>query len=1363
MNNRTLHTVSCVRLKLAVAGFLVLASQMIFGQTQPAARATQILATERPGGDGSAVVKLTIPADVQIDSLSASLNGKDVSQSFSHITCPEGICEEATLTTQDGLHGAKNALSVVARRNDGSLVSVRHRFDTQQITARPAAVGALLNNRADAVGALPTLSSFLPPAIAFSTVESGGYTVNKPWIQIGSQNTYPSNPSSFQCQSPSVYSVIVLDRQTLVEKTDAPESSPQCMANGTDLTTYLKTLTSDDLVIVGSNQGIDSDAKTAAHQLDTSAIGGTAYNCIKQSDCNSLPSTTVTSQDIPRGYIAIGVGGAASGSAYENYYATNGDWWTVVPYATGMLVEDVNGNYNYQPSGAVEYTVIPNDTNNSGVSTVTVGTGPGSPYYAKGQLWKTYRPPVSPGQNGFWLLRLQRSTLFSVPLDLPPPPPSTANQDACPQSGASSDGKTVYFNSCGQFYATNVSDPKAATAAYTSLQGDLQNVGPDELVFLVTIGTAGYKDTNGIKLVPTILATAFSALGGTPETLTSLNQSGSTYSFVGCLSCGNSLGGHTVISTSLQASQGQNGYIHGLLQPNLNGLYWPTQASLDQPGSENKPTADFTMQEIGATQPVEWPELSTTQKLTVGSNTADTTAGQNAAYYYISYQLINQHYILGAQGNYIDDIHYYYTGGNNTFLDYHTFDPANLTFPGSTPATCYQWTDPVTVRGALACFTQNDFNAVRAQMHNEILYLTNVLQFMVTGSTNMKDIVASGNGSAALALINAASEVKGSSLQPPPPTPVRSNISNILNLVGNVVSVGAAIATGGASTFAEKAVQDAVAAAGPVVSVVSGSFGIASSVTGGLQTGGGPAPIPGPDYYFETTIGDLSSNALQQQFTAGFDTGLDGILGDWQKLSTIGPKITDSSQTGFQSTNQVGQVLAIQQIGQASQRSFYTALLPVYYSVQHYTGWYGRYGVTNNPDMAGDIAHGASGCTSAWYYSGSNPPSTINYQSRSYFSFAGYTPIFYFWKDYGQTQLTIPAPVDWYLIGGVAQNKSKDSQSIPLIDAQLATTLFDPAQLNIPMDPFLDQGGPMASVWLDVATNGFDGWPPNQTCSLYVNSINGGEGAVGSQGGSATSTALSVPASAILGESATLKATVTTGTGPVTSGTVDFEDGNTDLGQATVDATGAASLTVNSLAVGAHSITAYYLVNNSYGASHSAAGALTVYANDPDLSITTSATTLSVAVGATSSPVNLQVASKWGLAGTVTFACSGLPAGATCAFKPAQASLAAGGTATSALTITSAPQKSELLSVRGVFGLLSLPLSLLSLWRIRKGARTIQAFLCLLVLSVASFSFLAGCSGSSTKTPQTGATSTVLITATVGTVTQTIPLSVTIQ
>jgi hypothetical protein len=243
------------------AALVALAAQMVYGQAQPATSVSQIQAVTTSSGAASTVIQLTLPPDVQASTLSATLNGKDVTSSFISATCSAGTCELATFTAQDGLNANKNVLSVVARRTDGSLASVRDRFAIEQGVA---AVAARVNSpgvRADNVAAtLPTLNSFLPPAIALTTLQGGGYTVNQPWIQVGSQNTYPANPSGFQCQSPSVYSVIVLDKQTLTEKTAAPESSPMCVANGVALKTYLATLTSDDLVIVGSNQGISSDA-----------------------------------------------------------------------------------------------------------------------------------------------------------------------------------------------------------------------------------------------------------------------------------------------------------------------------------------------------------------------------------------------------------------------------------------------------------------------------------------------------------------------------------------------------------------------------------------------------------------------------------------------------------------------------------------------------------------------------------------------------------------------------------------------------------------------------------------------------------------------------------------------------------------------------------------------------------------------------------------------------------------------------------------------------------------------------------------------------------------------------------------------
>jgi len=1047
-------------------------------------------------------------------------------------------------------------------------------------------------------------------------------------------------------------------------------------------------------------------------------------------------------------------------------------WTTTLSHATGMLVEDPDGNYAFQTSGAIEYTVLPNDAAQSGLSTVTIGTIPGDPYSKQGAVSKLYTAPAAPGSNGMWMLQLQRSTLFSTPFNVPPPAPAIINGDACPLT--SLQNGVANFSGCGQFYATGASDPTTAAAAYASLQSDLAKVigravpeSVTDLIFLVSIGNVpGFPGFN-FSLVPSDFATSFSAIGGTPETFTALSALGSTYSYVGCTQCGNSLGGHVIISTSLESQQGQNGYIRGLLQPNLNGLYWPTQASLDQPGSDGSPTTDFTIQEVTSTQPIEWPELSTTQTLTSGAFTADSTGGQNAAYYYISYQLINDHYIIGALGDFLDDIHYYFTGGNNTFLDYHTFDPATLPFPGALPTDCFQWTDPVLTRGTLSCFTQNDFNAVRAQMHNEIVYLTNVLQFMVNGSTNMKDVVASGNGSAALALINAAAQVQASTLQPPPATPVKSKVSAILNLTANIVSTGAALATAGLGIPETTAgITAALKILGPASGVTRGTFGMASAITSGLTTGG-RTPLPSRDYPFLTTIGNLSNNSLQQGFTAGFDSGLDTILADWGKLSTIGPMITDTNNPAFQSPTQSSQLLGITQIGQGAQRTFYMALLPIDYSVQHYTYWYGQAStVANFPDMGGRTDDNPGNCNT-WYYT-APAPSTISLVSKGYLSYSDEGPTqFAFWYA-DQTEVPIPMPLDWFIIASAAapKNAGTATQQIQLLDTQVASTLFGADQLNIPLDPFLDQGGPMAGAWADSAKVGFDHFPADQTCSLFVagkfGTVLSPSGSVGGAKANPVTVTLNMPVSGVLGDNVVLQATAVAAAAPVTSGMISFADGGTEIGRPSLDGTGTATLSISTLALGTHTISASFVATQQLTASSPVSGSLTIYANDPDLSIALSAANITATTGATSAPLGLQVTSKWGLAGTVAFTCSGLPAGATCNFTPSQVTLTDGSSASTSLTISDQRQTARLWPSLPLFAVILLPLPLL---RRKHLAATMKPLCTIMAAGLLLSLLLAACSGSSNPPPPAmqPVTSTVLVTATAGKISRSVPLELTLQ
>ena len=1294
----------------------------------PAKNAILIHASSNGASAGSSSTKtiaISMPAETRPETVRVILNGKDVTQKFTETPCSEAVCETGTLSSADGLLPGKNVLYAVAKKSDDSLASSRLQFNGKSQAAQtasrsqaPGKVTAKVSTKAEATAALgssPIGDGYLPPAVIFNTLTPGGWNGKTPWIQIGYEQL-PTLGGSTCSGSSNGYLAVVVNRQTLLEVPGAT----QCFPGSQNLAAYLQTLTNDQIAIVGTIQGF-----SAAGFLDTSAIGGTNYT--------PLDATA----DYPQSYMAIGAGGAAAGSAYENFY-TNNMATTFEVFATGALIEDATGNYNFQPSGTFEYMVSPNDPNNgSGQSTVTLLNTVSLPPYSQ----FSYPDKVvfySPANqtNGFWLITLQRDNLAFNPHWI-----FTAN--------SAKQQTDVTFG--GTFYATGSSDAPTETRAFMQLQNDLGAVKPDQVAFLVSVGTPlyGASTWDVAKRVcqlpwastPTCVA-PLEAMGGVPMSTLSLYTSGSAYSLVTCTDCGNALNGHVALSNTAYAQQGQTGNLHGILQRNLHGLFWPTRVSQESSGSA------YTTDVVNSQQPVEWPEL--TGNLLPG---ASSLTGQYTAYQYASYQLLTQYYMKGAQGDYLDNIHFYFTGSLNTLLDYHTFDPVNLPFPGAANS-CYTWTDPVT-KETPECFTAQDLQAVAQQLSTEIIDLDNVLLFMVTGPTNMKDVVASGNGSAALALIGAAASVEGSNLQPPPTTPVKANIDNILNLVGSAVSVTAAFASGNPE------LAPVIAAS---ISGIASTFEGAGDIAGGLTTGGGPVPLPSPELKLVTTIGDLANNSLQQQFTIGFDTELDTILGDWGKLSQLGPLVTNTNNATFYAPNQLVQNLAIKAIGQASQRSFYMALVPTNYKVHYWPGWVGFSSYPVNPPDMGileDDDNTDGPCRSFYPWYGQN--GTINlppFVDRATPTFAGYLDP---WS--GSSDLF---NVDHYLIVGQVQNPGKtgsNSENFPFLDSQVATTMFSAQGLNIPLDEFDSSNGPMASAgsFVNIVQNPstiYFGLSIVSDC-YYRNQS--GLSSSPTPSATATTTTFVAPTTSVLGESVTLQASVTTSSGPAPSGTVTFDDGKTQIGTATVT-NGTATFSTNSLALGAHSLAAYYVVNSNYSASSSTASTLTVYANSPDLTLSLSANSVNLAYGATSSAVSLQVASRSGLTGTVTLSCAGLPVGVTCSFNPAQPTITAGGQATSSLTISAASVRAAGIPLpKGTGAFFMTPVYLFLLWRVRKDARKLRMLVCALLLLVISLGCLTACSGGSKTTQPIPGSQTFLVIATSGTTTKSTPLILNLQ
>ena len=93
----------------------------------------------------------------------------------------------------------------------------------------------------------------------------------------------------------------------------------------------------------------------------------------------------------------------------------------------------------------------------------------------------------------------------------------------------------------------------------------------------------------------------------------------------------------------------------------------------------------------------------------------------------------------------------------------------------------------------------------------------------------------------------------------------------------------------------------------------------------------------------------------------------------------------------------------------------------------------------------------------------------------------------------------------------------------------------------------------------------------------------------------ATTLTVSPTGEIVRGKQVTLTATVT----PVAAGTIEFRDGTTVLGTASVSASGQASLTVNSLAVGGHSLRAVFVPSDAteFVSSQSAAASVTIVAS----------------------------------------------------------------------------------------------------------------------------------------------------------------------
>lgn len=204
-----------------------------------------------------------------------------------------------------------------------------------------------------------------------------------------------------------------------------------------------------------------------------------------------------------------------------------------------------------------------------------------------------------------------------------------------------------------------------------------------------------------------------------------------------------------------------------------------------------------------------------------------------------------------------------------------------------------------------------------------------------------------------------------------------------------------------------------------------------------------------------------------------------------------------------------------------------------------------------------------------------------------------------------------------------------------------------------------------------------------------------------------------------------------------------------------------ASMQASSLSVGEHSITAAYSGDTNYAAATSAPVVVDI---TPVPTLTLSGNTSLTVNSGSSVSTPISVIGGGGLTGTVTFACSGLPANVTCSFNPQAVSVAANGTASTTMTVTtpSGSGHAELVLPFGIGGSGTLALAFMMLVpnRRRRSRALWLGAACLAILAGAG---MMGCSGGSSSTRTPAGTYSFTVTASSGSLQSNLAYTLTVQ
>ncbi len=259
----------------------------------------------------------------------------------------------------------------------------------------------------------------------------------------------------------------------------------------------------------------------------------------------------------------------------------------------------------------------------------------------------------------------------------------------------------------------------------------------------------------------------------------------------------------------------------------------------------------------------------------------------------------------------------------------------------------------------------------------------------------------------------------------------------------------------------------------------------------------------------------------------------------------------------------------------------------------------------------------------------------------------------------------------------------------------------------------------------------------------------------------------------IVGSALTLTSTETSGSG-VPVGSVNFYDGATLIGTATLNSSGVGTLSISTLALGAHTLTAQYAGSGIFTSSISPAVQESVVAA-PDYSVSAMPTSLTIARGQTGT-ASFTITSLNSYAGTITLSCGTLPTNTTCTFSPSRVVFTAASQLPQAATLTIGTRQVAALGPESKPGspssfasalavALWLPGSLLGVFTLRRKIRNgggAGLYFGAIILGLLGTVSLTACLNNSKPTTAVG-TYTVPITITDGTITHSISYTVVVQ